>query len=65
MTSSGTLGGSDDTDSPPISMDIYEEGPPLVAERWRFMSGGNGSGRSAVRCVSLIPSGRLMTYLVL
>jgi len=56
MTSSGTHGDSDHTDSPPISIDIYEEEPPLVAERWRFMSGGNGSGRSNVRFVSLVPA---------
>ena len=50
MTSSGgTLCDSDPLDSPAISMDIYEEAPPPVAERWRFMSGGNGSGRSTVR----------------
>lgn len=54
MTSSGsgTLGGSDHTDSPAISLDIYEEAPPSVAERWRFITGGNGSGRSSVRLVS-------------
>ncbi|KAF9648912.1 hypothetical protein BDM02DRAFT_3260668 [Thelephora ganbajun] len=46
MTSSGTLGDSNHTDSPVISMDIYEEAPPSVAERWRFMTGGSGSGRS-------------------
>lgn len=47
MTSSGsgTLGGSDHSDSPAVSMDIYEEAPPSVAERWRFITGG-GSGRS-------------------
>ena len=55
MTSSGTHGDSDRTDSPAISIDIYEEAPPLVAERWRFISGGNGSGRSSVRSVSLVP----------
>ena len=54
MTSSGTHGDSDRTDSPGISIDMYEEAPPLVAERWRFMSGGNGSGRSSVRFVSLL-----------
>lgn len=49
MTSSGSgsLGDSDHLDSPGISMDIYEEAPPPVAERWRFITGGSGSGRSA------------------
>jgi len=54
MTSSGTLCTSDNTDSPSISMDIYEEAPPSVAERWRFITGGNGSGRATVRFVSLV-----------
>lgn len=51
MTSSGsgTAGGSDHSDSPAISMDIYEEAPPSVAERWRFITGSPGSGRSSVR----------------
>ena len=49
--SSETHGDSDRTDSPAISMDIYEEAPPPVAERWRFMTGG-GSGRSPVRFIS-------------
>jgi hypothetical protein len=53
MTSSGT-DDSDRTGSPVISMDLYEEAPPPVAERWRYMTGGNGSGRSAVRLVSLV-----------
>ena len=51
MTSSGTLGDSDRTDSPVISMDIYEEAPPSVAERWRFMTGGGGPGSPTVRYV--------------
>jgi len=54
MTSSGTHGDSDRTDSPGISIDIYEEAPPPVTERWRFMTGGNGSGRSIVRFISLV-----------
>ena len=54
MTSSGTLGDSDRTDSPAISMDIYEEAPPSVAERWRFMTGGGGSGTFTVRYVFFI-----------
>lgn len=58
MTSSGsgTLGGSDNSDGPAISMDIYEEAPPPVAERWRFMTGGNGSGRSTVRFILFVPA---------
>ena len=56
MTSSGTLGDSDRTDSPAISIDIYEEAPPPVAERWRFFAGGSGSGRSTVRFVFLVLS---------
>ena len=51
---SGTLGDSDRTDSPGISMDIYEEDPPSVTERWRFMNGGSGSGRATVRFISLV-----------
>lgn len=48
MTSSGsgTAGGSDQSHSPAISLDIYEEAPPSVAERWRFIAGSTGSGRS-------------------
>ena len=54
--SSGTLGDSDRTDSPEISMDIYEEAPPPVAERWRFIAGSNGSGRFIVCLVFLVLS---------
>ena len=54
MTSSGTLGDSDRTDSPAISMDIYEEEPPSGAETWRFMAAGSGPGRPTVRSVSLV-----------
>ena len=46
---SSSRGDSDRTDSPAISMDIYEEAPPPVAERWRFMAGGSGPGRPTVR----------------
>ena len=56
MTSSGTLGDSDRTDSPAVSMDIYDEAPPPVAERWRFMNGGSGSGRATVCFISLVSS---------
>lgn len=58
MTSSGsgTLGGSDNSDGPAISMDIYEEAPPPVAERWRFITGGPGSGRSTVRFLPVVPA---------
>ena len=58
MTSSGsgTLGGSDNSDGPAISMDIYEEAPPPVAERWRFITGGPGSGRSTVRFLPVVPT---------
>ena len=58
MTSSGsgTLGSSDHSDSPGVSMDIYEEAPPPVAERWRFITGGTGSGRSTVRLASFTPT---------
>ncbi|KAF9790370.1 hypothetical protein BJ322DRAFT_1104030 [Thelephora terrestris] len=57
MTSSGsgTLGGSDRSDGPAISMDIYEEAPPSVAERWRFITGGTGSGRSTQPPVLIHP----------
>lgn len=55
MSSSGTLGDSDRTDSPGVSVDIYDEAPPPVAERWRFMNGGSGSGRATVRFISHIP----------
>ena len=56
MSSPGTHDDSDHTDSPTISMDIYEEAPPPVAERWRFMTGGSGSGKSTVRFVFLVPA---------
>ena len=51
--SSGTLG---DPDSPAVSIDIYEEAPPPVAERWRFIAGSNGSGRFTVCLVFLVLS---------
>ena len=64
MTSSGsgTLGDSDHLDSPGISMDIYEEAPPPVAERWRFITGGPGSGRSSVRLLPLLLWSRLILH---
>ena len=54
--SSGTLGDSDRTDSPAVSMDIYEEAPPPVAERWRFIAGSNGSGRFTVCLIFFVLS---------
>ena len=45
---SGTLGDLDCTDSPTVSMDIYEEEPPPVAERWGFITGSNRSDRFIV-----------------
>jgi len=65
MTSSGTLGDSDRTDSPGISMDMYEEEPPSVGERWRFMTGGSGPGRPTVRLFPSFSPRRLIGYLIL